>query len=44
MHLKRVAVPVRLSMNHIGSAVLIAARTRLKFVGGVRAVYDQSLL
>ena len=33
MHLKRVAVPVRLSMNHIGSAVLIAARTRLKFIG-----------
>lgn len=44
MHLKKVAVPVRLSMNHIGSALLLAARTRPKFVGGSRAVYDESLL
>ena len=44
MHLKPVAVPLRLSMDHIGSAILIAARTRAKFVGGSRAVYDEDLL
>ena len=44
MHLKEVAVPVRLSMNRIGCANLIAARTRPKFVGGSRAVYDESLM
>ena len=44
MHLKKVAVPVRLENNRIGEAVVVAARTRPKFVGGARAVYDQSLL
>lgn len=44
MHLKEVAVPVRLSMDHIGEAVLLCARTRPKFVGGARAHYDESLL
>lgn len=44
MHLKKVAVPVRLEQNRIGQAVVVAARTRPKFVGGVRAVYDQELL
>lgn len=44
MHLRRVAVPVRLSMDHIGSAILIAARTRPKFIGGNRAHYDETLL
>lgn len=44
MHLKEVAVPVRLSINRIGEASLIAARTRLKFVGGIRAIYDETLL
>lgn len=39
MHLKAVAVPTRLSLNHIGNAILIAARTRAKFIGGSRAVY-----
>lgn len=43
MHLKRVAVPVRLQLNHIGDAILIAARTRPKYVGGQRAVYDENL-
>lgn len=28
MHLRRVAVPVRLSMDHIGQAILLCARTR----------------
>ena len=44
MHLKKVAVPLRLSIKNIGEALLLAARTRPKFVGGVRAVYDESLL
>lgn len=43
MHLKRVAVPVRLSLDHIGDAILLAARTRPKYIGGVRAVYDDDL-
>ena len=43
MHLKKVAVPVRLSTNRIGEAFLIAARTRPKYIGGQRAVYDEDL-
>lgn len=42
MHLKRVAVPVRLSVDHIGNAIILAARTRPKFIGGVRAMYDDT--
>ena len=41
MHLKRVAVPVRLSTNKIGNALFTCARTRPKFIGGERAVYDR---
>ena len=44
MHLKKVAVPVRLSVNSIGSALLLAARTRPKFIGGARASYDEKKL
>ena len=44
MHLKKVAVPVRLEHNRIGEALVVAARTRPKFIGGIRAVYDESLL
>ena len=44
MHLKRVAVPVRLSVTHIGKAYVTAARVRPKFIGGCRAVYDEGLL
>ncbi len=44
MHLKRVAVPVRLSTKQIGEALLLAARTRPKFIGGVRAIYNQEQL
>ena len=44
MHLKQVAVPVRLEQNRIGQAVVVAARTRPKFVGGVRAIYNEDLL
>lgn len=44
MHLKKVAVPVRLSVKKIGAANLVCARTRLKFVGGERAHYDDALM
>ena len=44
MHLQRVAVPVRISQNQIGSAHLVCARTRPAFVGGSRAAYDERLL
>ena len=44
MHLKRVAVPVRLKNKTIGDAFVITARTRAKFVGGIRAVYDERML
>lgn len=44
MHLKKVAVPVRLENNRIGEAMIVAARTRPKFIGGVRAVYDEKML
>lgn len=39
MHLKHVAVPVRLSVKRIGEANLVCARTRPKYIGGPRAVY-----
>ncbi|MBR1822501.1 MAG: TIGR01440 family protein [Clostridia bacterium] len=39
MHLRRVAVPVRLSIEKIGAAALVAARTRPMLVGGERAKY-----
>lgn len=44
MHLKKVAVPVRLSVNSIGKAHLTAARVRPKFIGGIRAIYNEQLL
>jgi len=44
MHLKKVAVPVRLENSIIGQATVVAARTRPKFIGGVRAAYDETLL
>jgi uncharacterized protein (TIGR01440 family) len=44
MHLKRVAVPLRLENNRIGEALIVAARTRPKFIGGARAVYDEEML
>lgn len=40
MHLKRVAVPLRLENNEIGCAKLTAAKTRAKFIGGERARYE----
>lgn len=41
MHLKKVAVPVRLKNNKIGSATVLAARTRAKYIGGARAMYNE---
>lgn len=43
MHLKRVAVPLRLSVKQIGGASLLAARTRPKYIGGSRARYDEKM-
>ncbi len=40
MHLRRVAVPVRLSLKKIGEANLLCARTRPKYIGGERAIYQ----
>lgn len=44
MHLKKVAVPVRLQNNRIGEALVLAARVRPKFIGGERAKYNSELL
>lgn len=44
MHLKRVAVPVRLSDDHIGDALITCARVRPKFIGGSRAIYNEDLM
>ena len=41
MHLRRVAVPVRVSLKQIGEANILCARTRPKYVGGSRAVYQE---
>lgn len=40
MHLKDVAVPVRLSVSKIGEANILCARTRPKYIGGARAIYE----
>ncbi len=40
MHLKDVAVPIRLSVKSIGDANVVCAYTRPKFIGGSRAVYS----
>ncbi|MBQ3088026.1 MAG: TIGR01440 family protein [Clostridia bacterium] len=40
MHLKRVAVPLRLEVKQIGAAPLFAAYTRPKYIGGIRAEYE----
>ena len=39
MHIRRVAVPLK-----IGAARVICARSRPRFVGGARAVYDENLM
>ena len=44
MHLKDVAVPVRIRTTEIGDGHVVCARTRPKFIGGGRAVYDEELM
>lgn len=44
MHLAAVAVPVRTQTRQIGSAHLVCARTRGKFIGGERAIYNKEML
>ncbi|MFD1861869.1 TIGR01440 family protein [Planococcus chinensis] len=44
MHLKRVAVPLRTSVKLVGEAIVSAATTRPKLIGGVRARYDRELV
>lgn len=44
MHIHPVVVPLRISLDHIGKAVLICARRRPKYTGGQRAIYDPDLL
>lgn len=43
MHMIPVVVPVRLSVRNIGGAIVSAARTRPKSIGGERAHYDENL-
>ncbi|NCB42582.1 MAG: TIGR01440 family protein [Clostridia bacterium] len=43
MHMDKVCVPVRLSVNKLGEANLVACRVRPKFIGGERALYDPKL-
>jgi uncharacterized protein (TIGR01440 family) len=40
MHIRRVAVPVRLGQKLVGQAPVTAARARPKLIGGARAVYE----
>ena len=44
MHIKKVAVPVKLENNKIGEANVLAARVRPKFIGGERAIYDSDMM
>lgn len=43
MHMRDVVVPVRVHTDRIGNAHVTFARTRAKFVGGDRAVYNEEL-
>lgn len=42
MHLKHVAVPVRVGQKRIGHAQVTLAKTRPKLIGGTRAVYERN--
>lgn len=44
MHLKDVAVPVRIATKKIGEAHVVCARSRARFIGGSRAVYDENFM
>jgi uncharacterized protein YwlG (UPF0340 family) len=41
MHLHPVVVPIHANTRKIGEANLVMARTRPKYVGGPRAIYDE---
>lgn len=43
MHLRPVAVPVRIEHPAIGVAHIVCARTRAKYIGGERAHYNENL-
>lgn len=43
MHLKHVAVPLRLKQKYIGEARITAAKTRAKLIGGERADYPAKI-
>ena len=40
MHLRDVAVPIRLSVKRLGEANVVCAYTRPKYIGGARAIYS----
>lgn len=42
MHLKHVAVPLRVSQKTVGQAYVTLAKTRAKLIGGSRAVYEKN--
>ncbi len=44
MHLRSTAVPVKTATRQVGEAIVICARTRPKFIGGERAIYNENLL
>lgn len=44
MHLKETAVPLRFEHKKIGESYILGARTRAKFIGGERTVYNEQLL
>ena len=44
MHLKAVAVPVRIAHPTIGGAHIVCARTRPKYIGGERAHYTEEMV
>jgi len=44
MHMHSVVVPMRISLRKIGHAPIICARHRPKYVGGKRAIYDETLM
>lgn len=44
MHLRDVAVPVRIRTKEIGDAHVVCARTRPKYIGGGRSIYDDSVI
>jgi len=42
MHLRPVAIPIRIHVKDLGQAHLTLARTRPRLIGGPRALYDES--